>query len=105
MGAAATLTKGLKSFKKKASAEIPIKEIILFGSRAHGKAKKYSDVDLIIVSPKFKNFDFVERGVRMYDFWDLDLPVDFLCYTPAEFSRAKRQTSIIREAIKKGVSI
>ncbi|HLC84909.1 MAG TPA: nucleotidyltransferase domain-containing protein [Candidatus Nanoarchaeia archaeon] len=105
MGTGATLSKSLKSFKKKVNSDIPIKEIILFGSRAQGKGGKYSDVDLIIVSPKFKNLDFVERGMKMYDYWSLDLPVDFLCYTPSEFTRAKQQASIVREAMKKGVRI
>ena len=35
--------------------KLPIKEAILFGSFAKGKQKKWSDIDICIVSTKFKN--------------------------------------------------
>ena len=47
-----SLTKELALFKKRLSKKMPIDKMIFFGSRAIGKAKKYSDVDLIIVSKK-----------------------------------------------------
>jgi len=39
----------------------------------------------------------------MYDYWNLDLPVDFLCYTPKEFNKLKKQISIVKEAIENGI--
>jgi uncharacterized protein len=35
--------------------KLPIEKIILFGSFAHGKPHKWSDIDLCVVSPKFKD--------------------------------------------------
>ena len=35
--------------------KLPIKEAILFGSFAKGKQKKWSDIDICIISPRFKN--------------------------------------------------
>ena len=35
--------------------KLPIKEAILFGSFAKGKQKKWSDIDICIVSTKFKS--------------------------------------------------
>jgi len=35
--------------------KLPIKKVILFGSYAKGTQHKWSDIDLCIVSPKFKN--------------------------------------------------
>ena len=35
--------------------ELPIKKVILYGSRAKGNQKKDSDIDLCIISPKFKD--------------------------------------------------
>ena len=35
--------------------KLPVKEAILFGSFAKGKQKKWSDIDICIVSPKFKS--------------------------------------------------
>ena len=34
---------------------LPIKKVILFGSYAKDKQKSWSDIDLCIVSPRFKN--------------------------------------------------
>lgn len=35
--------------------KIPIKKVILFGSSAKGKRNKWSDIDLCIISSKFKD--------------------------------------------------
>ena len=95
----------IKEFKTNLSKTIPIKKMILFGSRAKGKPKRWSDFDLIIVSPKFRKLNFFKRGAQMYDYWNLDYPVDFLCYTPEEFNKLKKQITIVREAIKEGIEI
>ncbi len=34
---------------------LPIKKVILFGSYAKGAPRRWSDIDLCIISPKFKN--------------------------------------------------
>ena len=54
----------LREFKKKLSKNIQVKKMILFGSRAYGKPGRWSDFDLIIVSPNFRRKD----GVR--ERWD-----------------------------------
>ena len=95
----------LKEFKKKLSKQISIQKMILFGSRAKGKPHRWSDFDLIIVSKDFKKINSLERGINLYDYWDLDYPVDFLCYTPEEFNKLKKQITIVREAIKTGIEI
>ena len=95
----------LKEFKRKASGKIPIQKMILFGSRASGKPHRWSDFDLIIVSEKFRKKGGLIRGVEFYDYWDLDYPVDFLCYTPEEFNKLKNQITIVREAVNKGIEI
>ncbi len=95
----------LKRFKIKTSADTPIQKLILFGSRTTGKAKEDSDVDLILISEKFKRLNFIKRAAKMYDYWDLNLPVDFLCYTPKEFEKLRKQVSIVSEALKKGIEI
>ena len=48
------LVENLRSFKKELTKEMPVKKMILFGSRAWGKPHRDSDVDLIIVSSKFR---------------------------------------------------
>ena len=80
--------------------------MIFFGSRAKGKPKKHSDIDLIIVSSSFKKIRFIKRPFNLYKEWDLDYPVDILCYTPKEI-RDKKQNkgSIISEALSTGIEV
>lgn len=105
MGGRKSIKEKLKIFKNKISKDLPIRNMILFGSRVHGKTGRDVDIDLVIVSPKFKKLDFFQRGAKMYDYWDLRYPVDFLCYTPEEFNKLKKQITIVREAVKEGIRI
>ena len=95
----------LKNFKKQLSKEIPIQKMYLFGSRAWGKPHRWSDFDLLIVSKKFRNKVSFERSVGFHKYWSIDYPVDFLCYTPEEFNKLKRQITIVREAVRKGIEV
>ena len=95
----------LKEFKKNLSKQIPIERMFLFGSRAKGKPRRWSDFDLIIVSKKFRNVDSLKRAMGFYKYWHLDYPVDFLCYTPEEFKKLSKQITIVREAVKNGIEI
>lgn len=70
-----------------------------------GKPKKWSDIDLIIVSKKFQKERLLRRGLQLYDYWNLDYPVDFLCYTPEEFDKAKKRVTLAGEAEKNGIVI
>jgi len=99
------LIKKLSTFKEKINKEIPIHKMILFGSRAYGKPHKWSDFDLMVISTKFKGKKTYKRARRLYDYWNLDYPVDFLCFTPEEFNKLKKQTIIVKQAIKKGIEI
>lgn len=42
------------------TAGIPVERLILFGSRAKGQAKEWSDIDLCVVSPQFGRNSFEE---------------------------------------------
>ncbi len=79
--------------------------MIFFGSRTGEKFTRYSDVDLIIVSPRFKKLKSFQRPTTLRLKWNLDYPVDLLCYTPEEFEIRKKQPSIIKEAIERGIEI
>jgi len=100
-----TIIKHLKEFKNTLCKEVTINKIIFFGSRARGKFHGDSDIDLIIVSPKFRRLNYFKRGAKMYDYWNLNYPVDFLCYTPEEFNKLKKQVTIVREAVEHGIEI
>ena len=92
-------------FKAKLSKRIPIQKMILFGSRAKGKPSRYSDFDLIIVSKKFRRVNSLNRSLGFYKYWNLNYPIDFLCYTPEEFKRLSKGITIVREAVKEGIEI
>lgn len=95
----------LRDFKKSVNKDFPIRKMYFFGSRATGRPHKYSDIDLIIVSPKFKKLNFFQRGAKMYDYWNLRMPVDFLCYSEEEFKKLKKEVTIVREAVREGIEI
>lgn len=97
--------KELRSFKFRLLRKVPIDKMILFGSYARGRPHKYSDIDLIIVSPKFRGTEFRYRPIGFYKYWNLDVPFDFLCYTPEEFNKLKKQITVVKEAVETGIEI
>ncbi len=105
MGEKESLMKMLKEFKLEANKDLSIKRMFLFGSRAGNSPHRWSDVDLVIVSDRFRKLRFRERATKMYDYWNIDYPVDFLCYTPEEFNKLKKQITIVKEAVENGIEI
>jgi uncharacterized protein len=106
MGKKAALLSRLEEIKKEINRDFPVEKMILFGSNATGKTHKDSDIDLIIVSPKFKGLDFMQRGSKMYDYWSLtDQPVDFICYTPEEYKKRSKGVTMVGKAMIEGIKI
>ena len=105
MGEKAVIIEELKKFKDRINKVVFIDKFIFFGSRASGKPSKDSDIDIILVSKNFKGKKFRYRAMDLYDYWNLDYPVDFLCYSPEEFNKLKKQITIVKEAVKKGIEI
>ena len=95
----------LERFKEGAR-KYGVERIVLFGSQTTGGAGEASDVDLIVVS---REGDKLGLASKLYHEWHvvqkIDLPVDFLCYTPEEFERLKGQVTIVREAVRTGVPV
>lgn len=100
-----TIDTTTKTFGKKIKAQFKPAKILLFGSRATGTSWTYSDYDFIIISPAFKNTHWLDRISLTVKHWKSDRPIDILCYTPAEFEHKKKTSSIVKEAIKKGIEI
>src|SRR3989338_11596466 len=99
------IIKQLHQFRKRVNKDTPVTRMILFGSRAWGKPHRDSDVDLLIVSSMFRRRRLLKRGINLYQHWNLDYPVDFLCYTPEEFEKKKKQIGIVRQAVEEGIEI
>lgn len=105
MGADPAIVKAVQRLQEKVQDEFRFERVVLFGSRARGEAGKWSDVDLLLVSPGFRGKSAAKRGHRLYLAWDLDLPVDFLCYTPEEFERLRHQVSLVSIALREGIEL
>lgn len=101
----AGLMRDLRSFRRKVAKRFGVQRMILFGSRARGTPRPASDVDLIVVSAQFRRQGAIERAGPLYLEWDLELPVDFLCYTPEEFEALSRRGGLVREALREGVVV
>jgi hypothetical protein len=95
----------LEKFKENLNKKIFVNKLILFGSRAWGKPQRYSDFDLIVVSKDFENKNFIKRGSQLFNYWNLNYPVDFICYTPEEFNKLKKGVTIVSKAIREGIEI
>lgn len=98
-------TKIVKRFVSKLKKDFDPESVILFGSRARGDNFKTSDFDFIVVSDKFNGIHFMERFSKMYDYWDEELDLEVICYTPEEFKRKLREYGIVRRAVKEGIKV
>lgn len=79
---------------------IKAEKIIRYGSYAKGKARHDSDIDLIVISNDFKNFNLRERlevlglaAGRVFE------PIEALGYTPKEV-RSERKESFLGTILK-----
>jgi hypothetical protein len=79
--------------------------VLAFGSRARGDALAESDVDLVVVSDRFRGVPFLERAARLLGDLDVPFAVDVLCYTPEEFHRKRRELGIVSAALEEGVPL
>jgi len=85
--------------------EIPIKELILFGSYAQGTAKEYSDIDLAVVSdwfegkPKIENMQHLSKIAASYNSL-----IEALPFTEEEYTNLDKR-SFLASIIKTGRKI
>ena len=95
------LIQQLKEFKQRNR----ISKLYLFGSMASGSTQQSSDVDLLVVARRFRGKGLLERAPKLYLDWNLDYPVDFLCFAPEEFEKLRKQITIVKEAVENGIEI
>lgn len=75
--------------------------LILFGSLAKGKIKENSDIDLVIVKQTGKKF--TERIGEVISLCKPKMAIDFIVYTPEEFSDIRQKEPFVqKEIIEKG---
>ena len=79
--------------------------VIAFGSRVRGDALSTSDLDLILVSPRFAAVPFLRRPVEVLEMLDYPGGLELLCYTPEEFEEKRRELGIVRVALEEGITL
>jgi hypothetical protein len=79
--------------------------VLAFGSRARGDALADSDLDLLVVSERFRDVPFLQRAARLLDDLALPYPIDVLCYTPEEFARKRAELGIVSQAVEDGIAL
>jgi predicted nucleotidyltransferase len=81
--------------------EIPVDEVILFGSYAHGNPKEHSDIDLAVISDWFRDktriesMQYLSRMAAGYN-----TLIEAIPFTAEEYRQLDRRTflaSIVRE--------
>lgn len=84
---------------------LPLTRLVFFGSRAQGRASKFSDYDFVVVSPTFRGQKLLDRSYSMYQYWPGQHTLEALCYTPREFEKKMSGINIVSEAVKTGIHI
>lgn len=81
--------------------KVPIKKVILFGSSVKGKRHKWSDIDLCVISPKFKN-QFDATHYLLMKSYGIDAIIEPHPYHPRDFVN---EDPLVWEIKKTGIEI
>ena len=92
--------KVLKEFAKRVHDVLGDAEIYLFGSYARGDWLVDSDIDLVVISPKFEGLDFGKRYSLLRKLLPKDRGFEILAYTPREFEYVKKKSIVIQDAME-----
>ncbi len=91
---------------KKFMRRVGVEEAILYGSRARGDNLKSSDVDMILISPRFEGIRFIDRLPPLHRARQIPkLFPEVLAYTPEELETAQDYRGIEREAARSGIRV
>jgi HEPN domain-containing protein len=80
-------------------------KVLVFGSRARGEAHADSDLDVLIVSPAFRDMAWLDRMAWVREDCGIRSDAELLCYTPEEYERKVGELGIVRVATLEGVDL
>jgi len=82
----------INKFLREISKHLSAKKVLLFGSYARGQAKKYSDVDIAIISDDFKGIKYLDRLVMlgMIAWQSKTTEIEAMGFTVDEYNHASR---------------
>ena len=95
----------LRNITKKIIDKYKPQKIILFGSYAHGKQRKDSDIDLLVV--KQTKSRHIDRAIRIREILKEEnrfFAIEPLVYTPQEISkRLEMEDDFIKTILERGI--
>lgn len=84
--------------------KLPIQSVFLFGSFAKGRQRQWSDIDLCVVSPKFK--DSVSANQYLWSkrvIQDVRYVIEPVGFNPKEFT--DNYNSLVQEIKRTGIKV
>ena len=87
----------IQGFIVRLEQEIPVQEVILFGSYAHGKPQEHSDIDLAVISdwfegkPSIENLKFLSRIAARHN-----TLIEALPFTEREYKKIDQRSLLAR---------
>ena len=81
---------------------IPVDAAYLFGSWVQGRASKWSDIDLAVISPSFEGSKFSDRRRLYRAILETDAGIEPHPYRPEDFNDSN---PFVREILRTGVKI
>jgi len=84
--------------RSRLASRYPDAQAYLFGTYANGTWLEDSDLDILLVSERFKGQSFAERIAEVRRLVPSDVSFEILAYTLEEFERAKTRSVVIRDA-------
>jgi predicted nucleotidyltransferase len=83
-----TALETIQRFLAEANKKIGIKKVVLYGSVAKGRSRRWSDIDIAVISDNFTGMSHKERLTMLKKIaWDAGTTeIDALGYTEKEFS-------------------
>lgn len=82
---------------------IEVASLYIFGSQAKGKAKKWSDIDIGVVSPDFSGDRFEDRGILMDYSHEIDDFIEPHPFTLEDFD--DKYYTLAQEVKRTGIKI
>ena len=82
---------------------LPIKKVILYGSYAKGRQHKWSDIDVCIISPKFKDPFEALQYLSLKTIFNMKYTIEPVGFSPRDFQ--DKYDSFIHEIKTTGVEI
>lgn len=103
-----TIEPALIRFAARLRKDVGAERVLLFGSRASGRADADSDYDLIVVAERFASIERPRRAIGLRQLWyeeGGDSPMDLICLTPEEFATAERRISLVAAVLPEAIEL